>query len=83
MTPARVAERSGYCVRTIYREIRAGRLGVLKIRHRYRITEEDYWLWLRASRVSPVAHRRAATSPPVAPPIRGSLAVLRAIEEGA
>jgi excisionase family DNA binding protein len=83
LSPAQVAELVGLSEKTVRRHIHAGLLRASRIGTRLVIAYDDVSKWIEAARVTQTAEHRAPASPPLAPPIRGSLAVLRAIEEGA
>ena len=86
LTPADVAQLARLSEKTIYRAIEGGRLCAAKIGNRYRISPEDYQLWIGSCRVG--GEREAGTrlrrSAPAKAPTDGpgALARLRAIEAG-
>ncbi|WP_114794914.1 helix-turn-helix domain-containing protein [Gaiella occulta] len=82
LSPADVARRAQVSAKTVYRAIRSGDLVASRIGAHYRITEEDFWLWISGARVKPT-RQRSNPRPIAAPAGRGSLAALRAIEEAA
>ena len=86
LTPADVAQLARLSEKTIYRAIEAGRLCAAKIGNRYRITPDDYRLWIESCRVgiepSAESPRRRLTSAKVPTGGPGTIARLRAIEAG-
>lgn len=83
LTPAEVAQRCRLSQRVILRAIRAGELRGYKLRGRWRIDERDVEAWLSASLHVPAVPAPIELPAPAVQPATGSLAALRAIEQGA
>jgi excisionase family DNA binding protein len=86
LTPAEVADLARVSKKTVYREIKAGRLVVMQIRTHYGIAPADVVDWLESCRMdggarTEVPHKRSKP-PKVSSEGPGSPSRLRAIEEG-
>jgi len=80
---ADVARRSGFSRKTVYRAIESGALVASQPTSRYLVTEAEYQRWVSSGRHGQGPARRVELGEPAAPPIRGSLDELRAIEREA
>jgi hypothetical protein len=81
LTPADVAQWSGFSLKTVYRAIRSGTLEASQPTARYRITPDAYERWVFSRRSEGQAPSTEVV--PATRPIEGSLERLRRIEREA
>lgn len=80
MTVAEVARRSSFSTKTVLRALRAGELVGSKVRSRWRVSREDFQVWIDAGRQGTASPARSL--PEASGPV-GSSERLLAIERAA